>query len=257
MSVGFSKSQMARLSRSKSFALLAYPMLTAAAFAVAVVLVGVIAPHYANISYSIFPTSNTSQMLVMASMLYGITLLLMLYVPRLLTGARTTLEELGMHLPLTWRDLLYSVPAFIIAFGLSAVLVMVVAMNIPGFNIQEEQVTGFEGIANVGDKVIAFVALVILAPVIEEVIFRGYLYGKLRTRGVGLVLSIIMTSLIFALAHVQANVAVNVFGLSLVLCALREFTGTIWAGVLVHMIKNGIAFYLLFINPVFLTTMGG
>jgi membrane protease YdiL (CAAX protease family) len=47
----------------------------------------------------------------------------------------------------------------------------------------------------------------------------------------------------------QWAVALDTMVLSLMLCTLREYTGAIWAGVLVHAIKNGLAFYLLFINP--------
>jgi len=38
----------------------------------------------------------------------------------------------------------------------------------------------------------------------------------------------------------------------LVLCTLRIVTGSIWAGVLLHMIKNGLAFYVLFVAPMML-----
>ena len=47
----------------------------------------------------------------------------------------------------------------------------------------------------------------------------------------------------------QWAVTIDTFVLSLMLCALREYTGAIWAGVLLHAIKNGLAFYLLFVNP--------
>jgi len=60
----------------------------------------------------------------------------------------------------------------------------------------------------------------------------------------------LVTSLVFAAVHGQWNVAIDTFALSLVLCALREVTGTIWAGILLHMFKNAIAFYVLFIYPV-------
>jgi hypothetical protein len=69
--------------------------------------------------------------------------------------------------------------------------------------------------------------------------------------------AIIITSLLFGAVHGQWNVAIDVFVLSLVLCSLREVTGNIWAGVLLHMLKNGLAFYLLFINPSLLHTIGG
>ena len=47
--------------------------------------------------------------------------------------------------------------------------------------------------------------------------------------------------------HGQWNVGVNVFAMSIVLCTLREITGTIYAGILLHMLKNTIAFVLVYI----------
>lgn len=59
--------------------------------------------------------------------------------------------------------------------------------------------------------------------------------------------STLLTSLLFGIVHLQWNVGVTVFALSVVLCAMREITGTTYAGILTHMIKNGVAFYMLFI----------
>jgi membrane protease YdiL (CAAX protease family) len=92
----------------------------------------------------------------------------------------------------------------------------------------------------------AFIALVIIAPIAEEVLFRGYLYGKLRSHASVLVATL-LTSALFGAVHMQWNVAIDTFILSLAMCYLRELTGTIWAGTLVHMIKNGLAFTLIFI----------
>ena len=96
--------------------------------------------------------------------------------------------------------------------------------------------------------------LVVVAPIAEELIFRGWLYGKLRlllssklSNNASMILSIILVSVLFGMVHMQWNVGVNVFALSVVLCGLREITGTIYAGILAHMLKNGIAFYLLYI----------
>ena len=97
-----------------------------------------------------------------------------------------------------------------------------------------------------GEKIIAFLVLVVAAPIVEEIIFRGWLYGKLRAR-LNAVVSVLIVSVLFGIMHFQWNVGVNVFALSVVLCILREITGTIYAGILTHMIKNGIAFYLLYV----------
>jgi membrane protease YdiL (CAAX protease family) len=107
---------------------------------------------------------------------------------------------------------------------------------------------------------LAFVTLVVIAPLAEEVLFRGYLYGKLK-QYIPIWLAVIVVSAIFGIFHlfgtdpIAWNLAVDTFALSVVLCVLRETTGNLWASVLLHMLKNGIAFYLLFINPAFLSTL--
>ena len=101
---------------------------------------------------------------------------------------------------------------------------------------------------------LAFLTLVVVAPIAEELIFRGYLYGKMREKFSqvtseiwSVIISALLVSVVFGIIHMQWNVGVNVFAMSLVACALREYTGTIYAGILLHMIKNGLAFYFLFV----------
>ena len=124
----------------------------------------------------------------------------------------------------------------------------------PWFNAGEVQEVGFSYYVTGGDRLVAFLTLVVVAPIAEEIIFRGWLYGRMRegllkkvSNKTSTVISIFLVSLLFGIVHLQWNVGVNVFALSLVLCALREVTGTIHAGILLHMLKNGIAFYLLFV----------
>jgi membrane protease YdiL (CAAX protease family) len=62
--------------------------------------------------------------------------------------------------------------------------------------------------------------------------------------------AIVITSALFGFIHGQWNVGIDVFALSVVLCSLREITGSIWAGILLHMLKNSVAFFIIFITPV-------
>src|SRR5690606_13390705 len=163
--------------------------------------------------------------------------------------------ELGMHKLPSWRDILISPAATVVYFGLSMLIMALVVELIPGFNVEQAQDVGFSNLAERTDLVIAFLTLVVLAPVAEEVLFRGYLYGKLR-RYSSVAVAAVLTGVMFGLVHGQWNVVLDSFVLSLVMCGLREFTGTIWAGVLVHMLKNGLAFYLLFINPNLMNMVG-
>ena len=96
------------------------------------------------------------------------------------------------------------------------------------------------------ERGIAFVMLAVLAPIVEEIIFRGWLYGKLRIK-IPKWAAILVTSLLFGLVHLQWNVGITVFCMSVVNCLLREVTGTIYAGILVHILNNSIAFYLVYV----------
>ena len=94
----------------------------------------------------------------------------------------------------------------------------------------------------------AFISLVVVAPVAEELIFRGWLYGKLRAK-IPAIPAMLVVSILFGIVHGQWNVGVTVFVMSIAMCTLREITGTIWGGILIHILKNGIAFYFLYVNP--------
>jgi membrane protease YdiL (CAAX protease family) len=112
----------------------------------------------------------------------------------------------------------------------------------------QAQETGFQRLTQYYEYALAFVTLIIVAPLAEEILFRGFLYGKLRKR-MPLWVAMLITSALFGLIHGQWNVGLDVFALSIVLCSLREITGSIWAGILLHMIKNSIAFFIIFIAP--------
>ncbi|MEK7153780.1 MAG: CPBP family intramembrane glutamic endopeptidase, partial [Patescibacteria group bacterium] len=120
---------------------------------------------------------------------------------------------------------------------------------------EQEQALGFtRGISGTG-LVMAFVSLVILPPLAEEIIFRGFLYGTLRANKVRAGVAILVTSLIFGSLHLFGAAEggllwiafVDTFILSLVLCYFREQNGTIWASVGIHALKNGFVFLNLFI----------
>lgn len=157
----------------------------------------------------------------------------------------TDRKELGLSGMPTWTDIGLAPIAFVVSTILAAVLTWIFTV-FPWFNAEQAQDVGFSTYLTPGDRVIAFLVLVVLAPIVEEIIFRGWLYGKMRNR-LSAPWAILIVSLLFGLVHFQWNVSVNVFALSVALCVLREITGTIYAGILTHMIKNGVAFYLLYV----------
>jgi membrane protease YdiL (CAAX protease family) len=123
-------------------------------------------------------------------------------------------------------------------------------------NTSQKQQTGFEGVSSTPQLIVTFISLVLLPPIVEEIVMRGFLFTSLK-QGTTVVKAALLTSVIFAIAHLQIGsgapllwlAAIDTFILSLVLCYLRQRTGSLWAGIGLHMLKNGIAFAVLFIFP--------
>lgn len=191
---------------------------------------------------------------VLSVIIYGVTLALVMFLPLVAKKPPVTLKLLGLERLPDWKDIGLAPAGFVIYFIVSALAMIVVGKLFPVIDLEQVQDVGFDSLSQRYEYVLAFFTLVVLAPIAEEILFRGYLYGKLR-RAVPTWAAILVTSLVFGFVHLQWNVGIDVFILSIVLCCLREVTGSISAGILLHMLKNGVAFYFLFINPSLLNTL--
>lgn len=156
-------------------------------------------------------------------------------------------ELLGLRKRFRWRHLgIFGLS--VLGYVAGTLLLTGLATLIPGFEANQEQNVGFQNMSGTRDLILAFIALVVLPPLIEELLFRGYLFGKLRQQH-GFWMSAIITSVVFGAVHLQWNVGLDTFVLSVFLCILREKTGAIWMSVLLHALKNGVAYFFLFIAP--------
>ena len=100
---------------------------------------------------------------------------------------------------------------------------------------------------------VLFVASVV-APIVEETMFRGVLYRHLRaasscwrpTRSV--VFSAVMVSFLFAVIHPQGILAVPaLMALALAFTLMREWRGTLLPSMIAHGVNNAVATLLLFL----------
>lgn len=192
-------------------------------------------------------SSNALQTLYSA-LVYVVSLAITIFVPWKLAKSKTTRDELGLRGLPTWTDILLAPVGFIVFMIVAVILVAVLQSIFPSINWNESQDVGFSNLISSSDFILAFVSLVVVAPVAEELIFRGWLYGKLRAK-IPAIPAMLVVSILFGIVHGQWNVGVTVFVMSIAMCTLREITGTIWGGILIHILKNGIAFYFLYVNP--------
>lgn len=158
--------------------------------------------------------------------------------------APVTRNELGLNNLVTFSDIGLALTGFFGYLAFSAILTALFSV-FPWFNLTENQPLLYSTLISPLNKVFAAIALVVFGPILEEVIYRGLIYGKLRKKH-SLIISILIVSILFGFLHGQWNVGVDVFALSVVACLMRETTGTIYAGIILHVLKNTIAFYFLF-----------
>lgn len=198
---------------------------------------------------------------IAALLVYALALLTAIAGPYKLFKSKTTLTELGLVQKLPrWRDIGLAPLVFIACFIISAVTISILASLFPqAIDLTQKQAIGFDNVVQRYEMIAAYITLTILAPIAEELLFRGYLFGKIR-KVVSAKVTILLTALLFSSLHLigflsngdfqlQWSVMIDTFILAIGLGILREYTKSIWAGVLVHTIKNTIAFFVLFILP--------
>jgi len=89
-----------------------------------------------------------------------------------------------------------------------------------------------------------FVAIVIVAPVCEEIAFRGFLFRGWSESRIGVAGALLLTSAAWAMMHVQYNwfVIGQIFLLGLLFGWLRWASGSTLLTIVLHMIANFTAF---------------
>ncbi len=176
---------------------------------------------------------------------------------RLLKGRGLRLKDIGMKRPKK-NVAMVAVLGLICFYLLAGVLGGIILKLLPEIPTNQEQNIGFEGVTGLASLSLVFASLVIIVPLGEEILTRGYLFSGLRAR-LNFFWTLLITSALFGIAHLQTAsdgnlswaLVINIFFLAVVLGYLREKTGTIWAGVILHGLNNCVAFLIRFSDSIF------
>jgi uncharacterized protein len=92
--------------------------------------------------------------------------------------------------------------------------------------------------------------IVLLAPVAEELFFRGFFFAGLRSRW-SLWPAALVSGLVFGMVHAPTGITtvVPLAALGFALCWLYDRTGSIWPCMIAHAINNGLALVLISSDP--------
>ena len=89
----------------------------------------------------------------------------------------------------------------------------------------------------IDNSIVAWITTVIMAPVLEEIVFRGLMYTRLK-KGLPVIAAAIFTSLVFGTVHGTVIWAIYTFIFSLVLIWVFERFQSLTACILLHMAYN-------------------
>lgn len=179
------------------------------------------------------------------------------------SGLVTLLAELGLLLPVWWfgvrkyglswsslglrpadasRSLglgclfLLAAFAFNVAWGL--------VLSLFGLRAQPDLLPVFGG--GIGGLLLALFTGGIVAPIAEEVFFRGFVFAGLYQH-LGLRRALVLNAILFALVHVLPTSWPPIFVLGVLFALLYERTGSIWPAVAVHGAMNSLSFLALYV----------
>jgi membrane protease YdiL (CAAX protease family) len=193
----------------------------------------------------------TTVSFVVAAVSTEIPMLLVIYVRLIMPGA-VTWSELGLRpLPL----------AYVLRMGLGAGLVGLLIIDVieallSQVGLQPNQLQQFEFVLSEGP--VAFALLLVLAgivaPFVEELFFRGFVFGFYRRRQ-ALWVAYVVSSVLFTVLHLDPSkmnvqqmggLSVGIFLLALLLAWLYQHTGSLYPGILAHALNNSTAVILFY-----------
>lgn len=114
-----------------------------------------------------------------------------------------------------------------------------------GVDFQAQQEIGFLEASTAFEMSLAFIALVLLAPFAEEIVFRGVLLPAFSKK-LGLITAVILTSILFGILHPPVNAMIGIGIFAIFLALIYAFTYSIWPAIMLHSLKNLLAFIALF-----------
>jgi len=92
-----------------------------------------------------------------------------------------------------------------------------------------------------------WMAVVVFGPFFEEVLFRGFLFEGFRHTRIGIVGTVVLTSLVWAGFHLQYGLfeIASIFVLGVIFGIVRYKTGSLWAPMIMHTFNNLMAVLLI------------
>jgi uncharacterized protein len=161
----------------------------------------------------------------------------------ILAWRRIPLKYLGFG-KFEWKALGIGCGLLIVGYG----IIVLYGLLLLAFGIETQGEQIIRVLAELDSPVWFFIVAVVFAPVVEEIFFRGFLFQGFRER-YGWVKAMLLSSAIFAVAHLDLVVLIPTFILGNVLAYVYHKSNSVWPGIILHFLVNAfsscLAYYVL------------
>jgi len=119
--------------------------------------------------------------------------------------------------------------------GYSIILLHNAALQVIGIDTQGDEI--LKMLDSLESPIWFFLVGVVFAPIVEEIFFRGFLFQGFRQK-YGWVSATLLSSAIFAAAHLDPVALVPTFILGSVLAYVYHRSNSVWPGIILHFLVN-------------------
>jgi membrane protease YdiL (CAAX protease family) len=156
----------------------------------------------------------------------------------LVTWWRGNGPAIDLGLQFSWRDV-----GIGLAFGVGGLVITIPA------SLLYVAIVGNDTTSAVGEEfggvrsgpllaVVVFVIVVFVAPLCEEIVYRGLLWGAVEKLGAKRWWALVITTVVFALAHFEFTRTPLLLVVAIPIALSRLYTGRLTAGVVAHGVNN-------------------
>jgi membrane protease YdiL (CAAX protease family) len=135
-----------------------------------------------------------------------------------------------------------SVGCGIIVITYTAIFIHNVTLMLLGIPTQGETLVALLDSTPVAIAIV--LASILVAPFVEEIFFRGFLFQGLR-QAYGWNKAALVSSAIFGVLHLQPVAFIPTFLLGYALAIIFNRSNSIWPGIILHALVNGLAMFVL------------
>ena len=204
--------------------------------------IGVVLLVLLNVGLILFISGSAGKQMAQSALVVLAEAAYVLPVVIILAWKRISWKHLGFG-GFHWGDLAIGCGMLIVGYGI--IIAHNIILLILGVDTQGKQI---QDILNAIDSPVwFFIAAAIVAPLVEEIFFRGFLFQGFRQR-YGWVPALLLSSAIFSAAHLDLASLIPTFILGLILSYVYHRSNSLWPGILIHFLINASSTLLIYLT---------